>query len=404
MILFFKLGYRNLFRNKRRSILTSLAIGVGLASLMLMDGFWGGMTDNVIRNVTDTYLGHMQVHHYEYLDTMDNEKMIQDGEQLFNEMKQDKNIASITKRTMSVSMISSAEDSNNIILLGIEPELEKNISLFQERIIKGQFIEKDIDIVVGSKLLEKLGVDLGGRVVVTLSDVNTGELSQELFRVSGVFHMGNKQMDEQMALALLPVSQRMLGVKNGIHELAFRLNDDTLLDNKKYWSKYSSQINKIVNWKEKSPGIMGMLEMTNQSTAIIVSILLVLVGLGILNTLFMALYERIFEFGVLRSLGTRSSELIIMIMSEAASLSLMSIVFGVILSTGLGTFWYFFGVDYSGIEFGEITFTEKIYFVFTLKQYTFYPLLIFIFTILVSIYPGIHAARLTMAQALKKAV
>lgn len=402
-MLFLKLGMRNLFRNKKRTFLASLAIGIGLAALILADGFWLGMLENMKGNITDTFMGHGQVHHKEFLKTFDSEFLLEKPIETLEIIDGHKLIAYASPRAMSVAMVSSAGDAVNVQLFGINPKRERPISFLDERLLKGKYLENPNDILIGIKLADKLGVNLGDRIVVTLSQVGTGELSQELFRVKGVFGLGSKVMDKNTIFIHLHRAQKLMGIKNGFHEIAFRLKDASNVKNgKSFFKSLSRGANLAQSWRDLAPGIVSAINMSNQSKGIIAVILLSLVSLGIMNTLFMSIYERLFEFGVLRALGTRGKSLLMMILSEAGFLAILSIFVGVIISLIVGGYWYFYGLDYSGIEFAEITFTDKIYFIFTPDQYLIYPLGIFLFTIIVGIYPGIHVTKLTLAQALKK--
>lgn len=405
MNIFFKLGFRNLGRNKRRSFLAGLAIGIGLASLMVTDGFWRGMVDNMVETVTETFIGHAQIHHESYTDSGENTFFIKNPEPYLNEIKNNSDVINVTTRIMSQAMVNSAEDSKNVMLVGIDPESEKGISLLSQRMISGNYLDNEDGILIGKRLQERLNVDIGDRIVVTASEVDSGEISQLLFRVSGVFGMGNKQMDEFMIIIHKKRARKLLKMPKGVHEIVFRFKDLQAVDQNLAWiNELGKGSEKARSWKEITPQIVAAINMYQVSIGIIGFVLLSLVSLGILNTMFMSLYERIFEFGVLRAVGTRGNEILLMIVSEAMSLAGLSIILGAIIATFFGFIMAYYGIDYSGIEFAEMTFTNKIYYVFNWKQYVYFPLVIFVFTVLVSLYPGIHATRITMAKALRKSL
>ncbi|MBT3983417.1 MAG: ABC transporter permease [Bacteriovoracaceae bacterium] len=405
MLLFFKLGFRNLFRNTRRSLIAAIAIGIGLASLILADGFWVGMLDNMIINVTDTFLGHGQIHQKDFQKSVSVENTISNLENVIKKLNGQENIVAYSSRVITMSLISSAEDSANVLLYGIDPKDEFKISKVEKRIIEGGSLEKDGDILIGHKQKKRLGVRLGDRIVVTMAQAHTGELVQELFRLKGVFSLGSDQMDEGVVFIKKSKAQSLLGLEGKVHEIAFRFKELSEVDNSvEFFQSLNSEQNIAESWKDLAPGVVSTIDMSTVSISILSTILLALVSLGILNTLFMSLYERLFEFGVLRSLGTRSRSLLLMILSEAAALSLLSMFFGIIIAIVIGGFWAKYGIDYAGVEFAEITFSDKIYFVFSVKQFVLYPILIFVFTLLVGLYPGIHATRITLADALKKSL
>jgi len=138
------------------------------------------------------------------------------------------------------------------------------------------------------------------------------------------------------------------------------------------------------------------------STYITGAILFGVVAFGIINTLFMSLHERMFEFGVLRAVGTRPFRMALLILFEACFLAVLSIALGAILgfiSTYITTKT---GIDYRGIEMMGVTMRELLYPVLNLKQFIYYPFWVFVFTAFTGIYPAIHAARMLPAEAMRK--
>ncbi len=134
------------------------------------------------------------------------------------------------------------------------------------------------------------------------------------------------------------------------------------------------------------------------------SLVFCIVAIIIIHTLFMSLYERMFEFGVLRAIGTRPTSMALVIFFEAASLSLISIVFGLGLGLLVMKIFSVYGINYMGIELASVTITELIYPVMTLRQFTYFPALIFIFSLIAAIYPAVFAARLTPAKAMQRSM
>ncbi len=399
-----QLGFRNLLRNKRRTILAGMAVGLGLASLIIGDGFWKGMVENMITNITSTYLGHAQIHNPQFQDTYETEFYLKNENKILDTLKKQKMVKAVTARTMSPGMLSSTKDSLNVQVIGIEPEHERKISKFHNRMLEGHYIESDKDLVIGVGLKEKLEVELGDRIVLTVTEVGTGEIKQELFRLSGVYGMGIKEMDEGMILLHFKQLQKLLNI-SGAHELAISLSEEFSIEEQMATLKQVLPRDiKLESWKELTPQIVAAIDMSNYSMGIMSAILFALVALGVLNTMFMSLFERIYEFGVLRAVGTKIAQIILMILAEAFALSLVAVFFGAIIAIVIGSLMAHYGIDYSGITFGEITFTEKIYYIFTFEQYILYPLILIIFTVLISIYPAIHITRIRPAEALHRSL
>ena len=150
------------------------------------------------------------------------------------------------------------------------------------------------------------------------------------------------------------------------------------------------------------PQLQMALELSQFSLLIIGFILFAIVALGILNTLFMSMHERMFEFGVLRALGTRPRAMAALILFEATALAGVAVVLGVVLGVAIIAVFRHFGIDYTGIEAMGVTFRQLLYPQFQLRQFVLYPLVVFVLTLLISLYPAGHAARMQPAEAMRR--
>jgi ABC-type lipoprotein release transport system permease subunit len=305
-------------------------------------------------------------------------------------------------------MINSAADVSSINLVGVEPDREKHLSQVDDSLIKGDFFKGDNerDIVIGRELAVTLDVELGDRVVVTVAQAGTGDLSQEMFWISGIFRMHIKEMDSTMVFIRITKAQELFGLGDNIHEIALRFPDPGYGQNQQLnlWDKYSQYENVAEGWTEIIPQMKAALELSDFSTYFVAIILFGVVAIGIINTLFMSLHERMFEFGVLRAVGTKPLGLFRLIVFEAASLAVLSIVIGLILGFVLTYVTSRIGIDYTGIEFAGVTFRDLLYPVIKVSQFIEYPIWVFVFTIIAGIYPAVHAARMNPAKAMRRSL
>jgi ABC-type lipoprotein release transport system permease subunit len=408
MTMLLKLAWRNVLRNKRRTFLSGTAVGITLASLMLIDGLYIGMLKGMIMTATDTFLGQGQIHAKGFSDTLEVEKTINGSEDILTSLSKEPLLESFSPRTASFAMISSPSGVSSVLLYGIDPEREKNISMIDEAVKEGEYLqpEGERQILIGSKTAETLEVELGDRIVLTVAQSGTGELSQEMFRISGIFHMGIREADSGMAFIQIDKARRLLALGAGTHEIVLKFKN---LDNAgdrtlPFWRSYSMNGNEALGWRDLIPQLDGVIKMTEISTIITSVLVFCIVAVIIMNALFMSLYERMFEFGVLRAVGTRPSKMALIIFFEAASLSVISIIMGLALGYGVVTFFSWYGIDYRGIEFAGITVNELLYPELALKQFTIYPLLIFIFSLVAAIYPALFAAKMTPAKAMQRSL
>jgi ABC-type lipoprotein release transport system permease subunit len=408
MRFYLKLAWRNIFRNRRRTFLTGLIIGIGLAAMIFVDAYVVGMKDSMIDSATSSFLGHAQIHRRGFQDSLDAELTIPRTDRLVQQLRGDPNVEAFSERTLSYGTISAPADIASVVIYGIEPDREQAISKIDESIIRGSYLEGGAGhgVLIGQELAKRLESEVGDRVVLTVSQAGSGELSQTLFRVQGIFRTHIKEIDSAAAFVSLEAAQGMLGIAGGIHEIALRFHRTQYATEQgdQFSARYSVFGNVAETWLQLVPQIKYVLDMTNISIAITVILVFAMIVFGIINTMFMALHERTFEFGVLRAVGTRPARLRNLIVIEAGSLALYAAVLGIILGAAVTLISSLTGLDLTGVEFAGTTFTSRIYPVFSLRQFTLYPLLVFGFTCLVSLYPAGHAGRMSVAGALQRAL
>lgn len=408
MWMYLKLAWRNLLRNKRRTFIAGTAIGIGLAALIFYDAMMIGMENNMISTSTSSFMGEAQIHAEEFLETQDVELTIHGLDDVVAKLESEEIVEAFTLRAMAFSMLSSAGNVSAVELFGVVPETEALLSKIDDAIIEGEFFSGDSkrDIIIGSKLAELLEVQIGDRVVATVAQAHTGELSQELFRVSGIYHFGDRALDAALAFVRLPVAQEMLGIENNVHEIAIKFTDIqySRIDTLAFWENLSTGGNEAKSWVKLFPQLEAVFEMSEMAKGIVGMILFAIVALGIINTLFMSLHERMFEFGVIKAIGTRPFKIAQLIVFEAAFLSIISVVIGSIISIAVNSYIGHIGIDYRGMEFLGTTVQELIYPVMKLEHYIIYPIWVFILTSIVGIYPAVHAARLKPAEAMRRSV
>ncbi len=408
MWFYIKLAWRNIFRNKRRTIIAGTAIGIMLACLIFYDALLIGMNETMIKSATGSFLGEAQIHAAGFRDTQEVERTIHNPEQVLASLKSESIIKSFTPRALGLAMATSPANVSSVMLAGIEPETERELSKVDDAIREGSFLEgrSQRDIVIGSKLAEILEVGLGDRVVITAAQAGTGDLAQEMFRVSGIYHLNINEMDSGMAFVRLPKAQQLLGIGANIHQIAIAFIDTAIASrgDLPFWKKYSRDGNEAASWLTILPQFKAILEMTGMFRGVLAMILMAVVVFGIINTLFMSLYERLFEFAVLRAVGTRPWGVGKLMLFESGALGILSAIIGIIMGLVLTGIVAKTGIDYRGIEFAGATFQELLYPVMTVWQFIIYPAGVFIFTFLVGLYPAMVASRMSITESLRKSL
>ena len=405
-MLLIKLAYRNVLRNKRRTIIATIAIGIGLASLIFMDAISYGSLENMIESATASLSGHAQIHQENFTKTYDIEKVIKNSKNIMKDLAKETIISNYSPRTKSYAMLNSAYDSASVMLIGINPNKELGLSEISKAILKGKYLDNknQNQIIIGKKLAKKLDVNIGDKIVITVAQANTGELSQEMFRLSGLFAFGINEIDKNTVFINLDKSKKLLNIGQNIHEIAIKFKDIKMGINYQlpFWDKYSKNGNISEGWGKLFPQLYSMIDLTGFSILIFVLILFSIIAIGIVNTLFMSLYERMFEFGILKAIGTRPFDLGLLVVLESSIIGLFSIVFGLIIAAGFIYYFDIFGINYTGLEFGGVTIKHLVYPVISIFRFSMYTLSLVLFTILCGIYPAFYASKITPAKAIKK--
>ena len=405
-LILIKLAWRNIFRNKRRTLIAASAIGIGLAALIFVDAFMIGLSENMVRTATASFLGDAQIHREGFRDAQEVALTIQALDAVTEGLAKEEIVEHFTQRTLAPGMITAPANVSAIALVGVHPPTEQFLSQIDDAITEGVYFEGDNnrDIVIGAKLAEILEIGLGDRVVVTVAQAESGDLSQEMFRISGIYHFAGEEMNTGMAFVRIEKAQEMLAIGNAAHEIAIKFislaytQDPTL----PFWETYSEHGNEVLSWTELMSELTAILEMTKISKYIMGVILFGVVVFGIINTLFMSLYERMFEFGVLRAVGTRPFGMARVILFEAGALAIVSIALGMVLGFLVTILLNQIGIDYTGIEMVGVTMQELIHPVMTVEQFIIYPVWLFIFTIIAGLYPARYAAKMSPAAAMRR--
>ena len=401
-----KLAWRNLWRNQTRTWLSTLVIAIGLVAMIFMDTMMVGMNTNMVKNATDSLMGHAQMHALGFRDEQDVKLTINDLDQALLQLEKHPDLKARSLRIVTQSMLSSSGGGEPVFSLGVDPEEEQLLSKFDEAIIEGEYLDSvsGQKLILGWKLAEKLELGLGDRLVLTAADAESGEMVQELFRLSGIFKTGEEKMDASMVLVARKTLQSMLKLEGRIHQIALRYSkltqDGTPVNTLK--KPDDSSKNELLLWTELMPSLYMISQMTDLSMAIMGTILFLIIALGITNTLLMGLYERMFEFGVIKSIGTTPWQAARIMLFEAVCLGFVSIIVGLILALFVTALFANYGIDYIGIEFSGVTFQEKIYPSYKWSRLVLYPFLSLGFTLLASLYPAFKLWKMLPVEALRK--
>lgn len=403
-----RLAFRNIFRNTRRTGLMILLVASGLTAMIFTDGLMLGMSDLMVRKITGTWMGDAQVHQPGFREGMDAAIYIKDPGAAEAILAKDPAIKAWSKRTIAGGMVASSNNVAPSAIFGVDPRSEGKVSRLKEALVEGEFLKPgDMSgIMIGHKMAELLEVRLGDRIVTTMSEAETGELSQLLFRVSGILNFNDRMMDKEMAFVSLEAGQTMAGIGTGIHEIVIAFNPVPQGEPGPVHltEAFAALDLEYLDWQGLMPELSGILRMTDYSSLIIGGVLFILVSLGLINSMFMSIYERHYEFGVMLSVGTRRRALFSLICWEGSLLGIFGALFGVVFGMIVNYWMSQNGISFGEIEMSGISLNEPMKAIIRPLQFTVLPLFVIALSALACIIPAIHGARLVPAIALRRAL
>ncbi|MCY4533508.1 MAG: ABC transporter permease [Gammaproteobacteria bacterium] len=406
-MLILKLAWRNLFRNTRRTVLTVTLIALSLTALIITDGMVIGLIELMTGNVTHILAGEAQIHRKGYLDNNDADMFINDPGPVIGKIKSNETVLDYAPRVMSGGMVTSSYNVAGSMIYGVDAVREVAVSKIKSAVIEGHYLTGgDQEIIIGGPLAELLEVSLHDRIVLTTAEASSGEISQALFRITGIFEFGLPELDENLVFINLAAAQRIMVMDHGIHQIAVRFRnpeDAKNRDNDLYKDIGNNDI-EVLNWLEFSPQIAAMIEMSNYVTLVTCIILFFLAALGIINSMFMSIYERIYEFGVVMAIGTAPGSILKLVMLEALLIALISSVTGNIIGYFASSWFEANGIPVGEFEISSIVIDSGIHTRVVADQFIRYPIYIMLLTLVAAVYPAVFAARITPSEALQRSL
>lgn len=401
------ISWRNVWRNRVRSFVIIIAVTIGIFAGTFSIAFMVGWMNQRVDAAIKTEVSHIQIHHPEYIKTNDIQDFIPNSKAIIDEISKDNNIKAISGRMIINSMIASAETGSGVQILGIDPDSEKKVTDLHEKLIEGKYLEgaKRNPIVIGEKLAEKLKVKLRSKVIITTQHTD-GSITAAAFKVTGIFKTVNSMYDEMKVFVRKPDLANLIGLpENTNHEIAMLLKNNDEDAEKAFADKLRSDYKdtEILTYKQVMPDLALITESMDFMMYIFVAIILIGLAFAIINTMLMAVLERIKELGMLMAIGMNKTRVFFMIVLETVFLTLIGGVVGVIVAYVISKLTHKTGIDISMWAEGlnAYGYDSIIYPVLSLDVALNVTMLVIIVGILASLYPAYKALKLHPADALR---
>lgn len=398
------LAWRNIWRNKKRSLIIIAAIAVGVLCGLFATAVMFGMGESFINSTIDRDLGHIQIH----TKTFEDDKLLTDTipstQNILSEIKNWRNVTGVSARLIIEGMISSATSSGGVRITGIFPKDETAVTTIHKQIVSGNYFENNVvnQILIGNKLAENLGIRERSKVVLSFQGLD-GTIIYGAFRVIGIFRSESTMFDRSTVFIRENDIIPLLGSDPIYHEIAIRVNSVQNVDTVYLNLTNSFSSLSIQSWKELAPELKLMDEMVGLQLNIFMGMILFALLFGITNTMLMSVLERVREFGVLMAIGMRRKRVFLMIILETIMLSFIGGIIGIILASITVAYFGYAGINLSAFTagFSEWGLSAILYPVLPISFYLSITIMIFFTAVFSAVYPAIKAIRLKPATAIR---
>jgi len=356
MKLLLKLGWRNIWRNRRRSIITILAVTFAVMLSIAMRGIQLGTYEVNIRHVVELFTGYVQIQAPGYKDSPSLHKSFRMDPELRTLLSEAPGVVAYTTRIVGDGLVSFRNNSQGAALFGIDPGAERNVTGMEGRVVRGTFIADSgsAEIVVGATLLENLNANIGEEIVV-LAQGYDGSLGNLKFTIVGAFKTGMLELDRSAVLMHIDAARELLLMYGRATMITIRLEDLQQIEpvQESLSSKLDPLNLKALSWSDVMPGLEQGIEMDNVSGILMLAILVIVVAFGITNTVLMSITERFREFGIVLSVGMPPRMLVSVVLLETAFIVVIGILLGNALAYGVNAYIAANPIVFEG-EFGQI--------------------------------------------------
>ncbi len=380
------------------------AITLGLFAGVFVIAFMQGVVDARIESATKTELAHLQIHVPDFLVNNDIALKIENADEILQKIEGPDSVIAVSKRLIAEPFIMAAHGTGGGKLIGVVPEQEKRVTDIWEKITDGAYLEHESRIppvVVGEKLAKRLRLKVGTRINMQIVDLG-GDLSIKGYRVSGIYRTTNTSYDESTLFVKFEDLKSQLGMEdNTAHEIAVLLNNGNEAAAVKPSIQKTAGNYEVQTWKELSPEMSLLTDSMDQYMYIFILIILLALCFGIINTMLMAVLDRVKEIGMLMAVGMNKRRIFSMIILESALLTILGGVLGIIIGSVITKIFETRPINLSMFSEGleEYGFASQVYTSLRPETLVIISILVIITGVLSAVYPALKALKLNPAEA-----
>jgi len=406
MKMLFSIAWRNIWRHPGRSGVLIASIVAGMWAGIMVSSWANGLIDQRVNNVINEELTHAQIHHPEFLTERDPGMYIEQHDEIITFLESDSRVQSYSSRTLLDGMIQSAATTSGTRIIGVDKEMERETTTFHHNLTEGEYLGSDLrnPIFIGEDLINKLNVKIGDRIVLTFQNIEN-EITSGAFTVSGVFRTGQNLYDEQTVYVNQNDLSGLVANRPLYHEIAIMLYDRS--QGEQLVSEINENFSSVTaeTWIELSPEMRYMTQASGSYMFYIMIVILFALAFGILNTMTMAIFERMRELGMLMAIGMNKLRVFTMIMLESVMLTLTGAAVGIFVGYLTVNYFNKNGLDLTAIggdSFEIWGYEALVYPYVNPEEYLYVMILVIATALLAAIYPALKALKLVPGEVVRE--
>lgn len=406
MKLYFTMAWRNIWRHKRRTLIVVLSIAMSLAMMMIYDGLMVGFNDAIYANAVKILGGNVQVHADGYRMKNGNKPLLplKDDQSVLEAARSLPNVTVATRRINTGGIVTNRTGAFSVTITGIEPEMEHTVSLVSANIAAGRDLtanDQDM-ILIGQGLASAMDAGVGDRITMAGSDVHNKTV-QRTMTIAGIYDVGLPEIEKRTIYISLNEAGYLFGLDGQSTEVVLFLEQLGQESQVIKGLERSVSGYEVDPWEKNFPEMSATIERKNGVMDVFGVIILSIAGIGILNMLLMAVFERTREIGVLGALGIKPRQIGWMFILEGAMMGVVGLVAGLSLGLLINSIFAKVGFDYS--EFANMTeytalIKGRVYSTLGLEKIWQRVVTVLVIAVLSSLYPARTAALKEPAAAL----
>jgi ABC-type lipoprotein release transport system permease subunit len=402
-----RIAWRNLWRNRRRTILALAAIGLSVALVLIYDGMLRWESDWMLDTVTGPMLGHVQIHASEWRRTRAMDRTLRGASRMVDELRRDPEIAGANARVYAPALAALGEEGFAVLVMGVDIAQEAQPT----RLLAGVTTAlQGHHVLMGRLLAEQMGARPGAEIALVGQGVD-GSLANDLFTVAALIDTPVDLVNRQSVVMPLDEAQSLFVMPDEAHEVVIYARDPTRASALAARLRESQPPGaaEVLDWQALAPAMVDLIELVQVAWVFVLVLVLIAAAAGVANTMLMATFERTHEFGMLLALGTAPSRIVGMIVLESLALGGIGALLGTVLGGALVAWAHHTGIDYAALTGGGpsqlsvfgMNWSLRIYPRLALVDITRAVVAVMVTSVVASAWPAARAARLQPARALR---